>query len=549
MKLDFCLKWKDFLVDKMLRLAIFLFLCVAAHGKELECNKVVDTVECWNSETEQSDPCLICEISNQQISESDEVIFIIKNHTADVKVVHLKGGDVNKLPNFIQKSNKKEITEVKLIGTKTPVLNSQFFGSAGENLTKFECEKNENLKVEALAFQNCKNLEHLELNYNKGSLIIAPDAFRKLHKLIELNLGQNDLSLVLNDWFDDLGNLEELFLHENQLTNIPDNAFKSLIKLKKLYLSGNKIELITKNMFQQNEKLQEIYFSRNNIKEIQSRSFKHLSELTELNLGKNECVDRLFYHKTSEEIAEKLTACYPKTFCVIPQIKNGIIVSIDDNSTQFPGDSFETSGPVKVVCNATYTQFHHNANQATNRCVEGNWEDPQWPICESELLFFSFSEFSNNIFLPGYCPREEIIDPSFFAYCDYYGADCSNYLLPGAIATIRCQRGFMNPKGLVNLELICEESGNWSQSAQKCEPIEENVTEPSSVQSEGFLSTLSISCKTNLVFPQFHVLTKKSMTSALILTAISLMQTFPALATCHLALRSFSDVISVTRSR
>ena len=370
-----------------LRLAFFLLVCAAVNAREMECNQVDNDEYCWNAKTHQSDPCLICEINNQQISESDKVIFITKKHDADVKAVHLNGSVVIKMPSFIQKLNSKEITEVKLFGTKTQVLNSQFFENAGENWKKFECEKNENLTVEALAFQNCKNLEHLELNDNKGSLIIAPDAFRKLHKLIELNLGRNDLSLVVNNWFDDLGNLELLFLHENQLTKIPDDSLQSLTKLKKLYLSGNKVEIITKKMFQHNEQMQEIYLSRNNIKEIQTGSFKHLSQLTELNLGENQCVDRLFYHKKSEEIAKKLTPCYPKSFCVIPQIKNGIIVSIDDDSMQFPGDSFETSGLVQVVCDPTFTQIHDKAIETTNKCVEGNWEDQQWPTCQSESIF------------------------------------------------------------------------------------------------------------------------------------------------------------------
>ena len=98
--------------------------------------------------------------------------------------------------------------------------------------------------------------------------------------------------------------------------------------------------------------------------------------------------------------------------------------------------------------------------------------------------------FLNNIFRSGLCPRQEIIDESFLAFCDRNGEDfpCSSQLLPGIRATIRCQTGFMNPKGLVNTELICEESGNWSQSAHKCEPAKETGMQPSDIQ------TATVSC-------------------------------------------------------
>ena len=370
-----------------LRLAVFLLVCVAVHGWEIECDQVGFNDHCWNSETHQSDLCLICEIRKKRISESDKVIFITNNHSAGVMAVRLFGGAITKMPNLIQKTNNKEISEVQLFGTKTKVLNSQFFGNAGENLIFFGSSGNDKLKVEAFAFKNCKNLQHLDLSDNKESSNIASEAFLGLQKLIELNLNSKDLSLVLTDWFDDLSNLEVLRLGYNQLAEIPENAFKALPKLKKLYMSENNIALITKNMFQHNEKLQEIDLSRNRINQIQSTSFNHLRQLTYLGLGENQCVNRPFYHKTSDEIDERLTPCYPKTSCLIPQIQNGIIVSIDDDSTQVPGISFEGSGLVQVVCYFSFSQIHDKANETTNKCVEGNWEDQQWPTCQSESIF------------------------------------------------------------------------------------------------------------------------------------------------------------------
>ena len=367
-------------MDKMLRLAVLLLVCAAVRAKEIKCNRVLNNEFCSNSTTYQI-PCIVCETRYQQISESDEMIFI--NHPNDFDAVQFTGGNITKMPNFIQKTDSKAISRVQLYKTKTQVLNSQFFGNAGENLTSFECFGNFNLSVEAFAFQNCKNLKRLDLSVKKGSSIFAPDAFRGLHKLIELNLIANGLSLVLPDWFQDLANLEVLNLDYNELTEIPDNAFKSLTKLKELELNANKFEIITKNMFKHYDQLQRIRLWSNQISQIQSGSFAHLSQLTVLHLEDNPCIDKEFINKTLDEIAEGLTACYPPT-CVIPQIPNGIIFSIDDNSTQLSGELFKSSGSVKVNCNSTFTQIHDKANQTTNRCVKGNWEDQQWPTCQSE---------------------------------------------------------------------------------------------------------------------------------------------------------------------
>ena len=262
-----------------LRLVVMLLLCAAVRGKELECDQAYNEY-CTNLKTQQRELCLVCVIKNQQISESDEMIFI--NHPDDVEVVLFTRGYIPKMQKFIQKSDNKEILLVQL--SDTGLLNSQFFGNAGENLTFFGNGFNDNLSVEAFTFQNCKSLEHLDLSLNTDSTNIAPDAFRGLYKLIKLNLVSNDLSLVLKDWFNDMGNLEFLLLGHNQLKEISDDTFKSLAKLKRLYLESNRFQIITKYMFQHNKQLQEISFRSNRISQIQSGAFANLSQLIKLDL-------------------------------------------------------------------------------------------------------------------------------------------------------------------------------------------------------------------------------------------------------------------------
>ena len=380
----------------MLRLLpLLLFLCAAVHGKELKCDEINYYKYCWNLETHRFKPCWRCLIKNQQISEPDQVIFIAPTHengtVVDVEMVKFEGGDVKHMPKVMHNTNNKQIVQMQLIETNAPVLNAQFFGNAGPNVTYFFSGGNHNLSMEAFAFQSFTNLEYLGLNHN-GISAIPTEAFRKLHKLILLNLDRNLLSLVQKDWFYDLGNLEILHLYGNQLEEIPENSFQDLTNLKELHLDENNMEIITMKMFKYNKQLQLIDLSSNQIRQIQSGAFAHLSQLARLKINENDCIDNDFENQTAEEVAEGLTECYPtkESTCVVPQILNGYIISIDDNTPQIPGALFAASGLVKVVCNSTFTQIHDKANQTTNRCLEEDWEDLQWPTCHSELLFFSF---------------------------------------------------------------------------------------------------------------------------------------------------------------
>ena len=56
-----------------------------------------------------------------------------------------------------------------------------------------------------------------------------------------LDLRQNQITSIENEYFNNLPNLATLDLSENQITHIAANAFTGLLKLKNLDLSTNKI--------------------------------------------------------------------------------------------------------------------------------------------------------------------------------------------------------------------------------------------------------------------------------------------------------------------
>ena len=123
----------------------------------------------------------------------------------DAQIEHVKfsGDVVAKMPKVFHKKTKQQILGVIIWESNTRVLNAQFFGNAALDLTFFRSWGNEEMSVEAGAFQNCSKLQHLLLLDN-GISSFPPDAFLRLHTMIWLDLGWNKLSLLNEGWFLDL---------------------------------------------------------------------------------------------------------------------------------------------------------------------------------------------------------------------------------------------------------------------------------------------------------------------------------------------------------
>ena len=365
-----------------LRLAVWLLLSATVSGKEVKCDDLRNGYGCWDSEFHSIFLCWGCTIKNQHITENE--VTIAPTHwfgilAANVHYVIFQGGNVTKLPNVIRKDSSKQVLRVQLNQTNTRLINAQFFGNGAQNLIVFYSSGNDNLSVEASAFQNCTELEILYL-YDNGISSIPPDAFRGLNKLVKLYLNDNQLTDINENLFVDLANLEHLDLSKNQLVEIPDAAFDQMRKLRWLNLNRNKIEIVRRRMFHNNQQLQRIHLFKNQIKMVQSGSFANLDKLSWLDLSGNKCIDRLLYGKNPEEFSAALNACLPK-FCLIPLIPNGYIVNIDHNATQIVGDSSEEYNPVKVVCLPSFSLFHERANHTENECQNEVWKDEQWAEC------------------------------------------------------------------------------------------------------------------------------------------------------------------------
>ena len=364
---------------QFLYLSILLLLTLTVSGKDLQCRQLhpIPRSSCWSSHLNTN--CFCCTIKSEQIADELLTIHHKSANGAGIVMVRFDGGDVSKLPKIMQKSTKRAILRVELLRTNTRVLNANFFGNFSQNMTHFSSYWNA-LTVEVSAFQNCPNLENLELKID-GNDSIAPDAFLGLHKLKSLRLMRDKMTQINENWFMDLENLEVLDLGGNELEDILDLAFNKLHKLKKLLLNDNKIKIIRKKLFQNNQKLQEIHLERNQIKIIHWGTFKHL-KLKKLDLRGNKCLDENFDDETSSGIAEGLTVCH-SPICVIPHIPNGFVINAKDNVPQTPGDSLEHLDSVKVYCQHSFLLFHKKDTLLGNKCTRQGWTNQKWPICES----------------------------------------------------------------------------------------------------------------------------------------------------------------------
>ncbi|CAH1642848.1 unnamed protein product [Spodoptera littoralis] len=125
-------------------------------------------------------------------------------------------------------------------------------------------------------FKDLKNLEHLDLSYNRiaklNSGVLSP-----LKQLKYLNLDRNHLEVLPEFFFAGLRKLEELSINENLLTTINALAFQGATSLQTISMMGNKLALKSQ---------EQIEYAYNMGFEVYS-PFNTLIELKKLILSRN----------------------------------------------------------------------------------------------------------------------------------------------------------------------------------------------------------------------------------------------------------------------
>lgn len=111
------------------------------------------------------------------------------------------------------------------------------------------------------------------------------DFHQNLHKLVHLNVSQNDIANI--DHFQGNTLLETLDLSWNSIADLKNGMFVNNKQLMKIDLQGNKIRKVTKHKFKGLSKLKSLNISENEIYILSSRAFEDLESLEDLDIRGN----------------------------------------------------------------------------------------------------------------------------------------------------------------------------------------------------------------------------------------------------------------------
>ncbi|XP_053670398.1 uncharacterized protein LOC128720726 [Anopheles nili] len=187
------------------------------------------------------------------------------------------------------------------------------------------------LTSETFVIAQQMNLQKLYLRYNAMHRVHR-DAFRNLTILIELDLANNNLTVIEPGVFHDLIKIRVIILNNNQLERIDSNLFQGLQYLTKVHMRSNRLVRIAQTSFVNVPNLSQIELDHNELKSLQKESFTGLDKLTSLSLTNNpwncSCTMRSFAEYV---MANKLYTS--PTTCALPMSLAGrewVDIELDD---------------------------------------------------------------------------------------------------------------------------------------------------------------------------------------------------------------------------
>lgn len=138
---------------------------------------------------------------------------------------------------------------------------------------------------------------NVELIYMHGTKTkFIPKNLGSSFNLRGLFMQSAELIEIRSKDFNKMENLKFVSFQYNQLTSVPSDAFSTLPKLQYIWLNFNEIIEIPQGLFDNNLDLEQIFLNENKIKFIGSGLFNGLTKLYNVHLGKNICVNRLYYN-------------------------------------------------------------------------------------------------------------------------------------------------------------------------------------------------------------------------------------------------------------
>ena len=142
-------------------------------------------------------------------------------------------------------------------------------------------------------FAHLSHLMYLSF-VNTNISTIEPGAWFGLDRLENLQLYQNELTVLSDGMFSHLPSLQQLSLDRNKITLIYPEVFTNLSSLTNLVLIGNRIKTLQNDTFVYLTKLQSLYLDQNGITVIEDGAFNGLHSLSRLSLAHNNLNSSIF---------------------------------------------------------------------------------------------------------------------------------------------------------------------------------------------------------------------------------------------------------------
>lgn len=208
-----------------------------------------------------------------------------------------------------------------------------------KNLEIIVTRYNEFTDVQEDALKNCENLE--ELSISGASIRELTEKFLPEHSLFTLDLGENELNTLPENFLRNQVDLEVLDLTTNHINYLPSRFFEPVKNLRQLKLYNNKIEKLEPVWFKSLKNLELLWLEQNSLTELQPGIFKPLTNIKKLSLSKNQLTT---VHSDSFGVHKKMTHL---------SFYQNLITSIDEkiiDSTVI--SNFDIAGN---ICSRNYT--------------------------------------------------------------------------------------------------------------------------------------------------------------------------------------------------
>ncbi|XP_077287807.1 uncharacterized protein LOC143912406 [Arctopsyche grandis] len=142
------------------------------------------------------------------------------------------------------------------------------------------------LKSEAFYSIELINLQKIFMK-NTSLTVLHRDAFKKLTILIEVDISDNQLSLIPQGTFSGNDRLRVVILNGNPLKELPSEQFPILPHLRTLEIENCKLQAIHRNAFVNLRQLEKLSLTNNLLKTLSDSVFKPIVKLKSLALENN----------------------------------------------------------------------------------------------------------------------------------------------------------------------------------------------------------------------------------------------------------------------